>query len=149
MKVLLATRLGFPGLVLRVFLAVVFFPHGAQKVLGWFGGYGFTATLNFFTNTLHLPAALAVLVFAAEFLGPLALIIGFLTRLAALGILCDMIGAVGMIHGRNGFFMNWAGKTPPVEGFEFHLLAIGIALALVIGGAGELSVDKAIAGERT
>jgi putative oxidoreductase len=147
MKGLFATRSGFSGLVLRLFLAVVFFPHGAQKVLGWFGGYGFTGTLNFFTTMMHVPMVLALAVFAAEFLGPIALVVGFLTRLAALGILLDMIGAVAMIHAHNGFFMNWAGKTPPVEGFEFHLLAIAIALALIIGGAGELSVDKAIAGE--
>jgi putative oxidoreductase len=134
MKGLFATRSGFSGLVLRVFLAVVFFPHGAQKVLGWFGGYGFSGTLNFFTNTLHVPTALALLVFAIEFLGPFALLIGFLTRLAALGILFDMVGAVALIHAHNGFFMNWAGKTPPAEGFEYHLLAIAIALALVIGG---------------
>jgi putative oxidoreductase len=147
MNGLFATRSGFTGLVLRVFLAVVIFPHGAQKVLGWFGGFGFTNTLNFFTNTMHVPAPLVLLVFAVEFLGPIGLFVGFLTRLAALGILVDMIGAIAIVHGHNGFFMNWMGKTPPAEGFEYHLLVIGMALALILGGAGELSVDKAIAGD--
>ncbi len=143
MKALFKTEAGWSGLVLRLLLGIVMFPHGAQKVLGWFGGYGFSASLNFFTNTLHVPAPLAILVFALEFFGSLALIIGFLTRLVALGLLIEMIVAIAMIHGHYGFFMNWFGKQAG-EGFEYHLLVIAICLALLIGGAGNLSVDQVL-----
>lgn len=120
------------------------FPHGAQKALGWFGGPGCSQTMGLFTDQLHLPAALALLVIAAEFLGSLGLIAGFLTRVAAFGIACNMVGAILLVHLPNGFFMNWTGQQAG-EGFEFHILAIGIALALLIGGGGKASVDRAIA----
>jgi putative oxidoreductase len=134
------------GLILRLTLAVVMFPHGAQKVLGWFGGQGLTSTLQFFTNA-GIPPILAWLVLAAEFLGPLGLAVGLLTRLAALGIAGVMLGAIKMVHWQKGFFMNWSG-TQQGEGFEFHLLALGIALALVIMGGGAASVDRALSGSR-
>lgn len=134
------------GLILRLTLAVVMFPHGAQKVLGWFGGQGLTPTLQFFTSA-GIPPVLAWLVIAAEFLGPLGLIIGLLTRLAALGIAGVMLGAMKMVHWKNGFFMNWSG-TQQGEGFEFHLLALGIAIALVIMGGGAASVDRALTSSR-
>jgi putative oxidoreductase len=127
-----------------VFLAVVFFPHGAQKVFGWFGGPGFTGQMEAFTQYLHIPAILAFLAIMAEFLGPLGLITGLLTRVAALGIMTNMLVAVPMLHWKHGFFMNWFGKQAG-EGFEYHLLVIAIALALVIKGGGALSADKAIA----
>lgn len=139
-KKLLESDGGQVALVLRVALAVVIFPHGAQKVLGWFGGYGFSATLQYFTETLGIPAPLAVLVILAEFLGPIGLAIGFLARPAALGILAVMIGAL-FFHVQNGFFMNWSGQQSG-EGFEFHLLAIAIAAAVAILGAGPLSLDR-------
>lgn len=131
-------------LILRLVLGVVFFAHGAQKVLGWFGGYGFSGTLNFFTHNMGIPAPLAVLAFAAEFLGGIGLIIGLLGRIAALGILVNMVVAIVMVHARNGFFMNWSG-TQAGEGFEYHLLAIAIAAAILLKGSGALSVDKALA----
>ena len=134
------------GLILRLTLAVVMFPHGAQKALGWFGGEGLTPTLQFFTSA-GIPPVLAWLVIAAEFLGPLGLAIGLLTRLAALGIAGVMIGAIKMVHWKNGFFMNWSG-TQQGEGFEYHLLALGIALALVIMGGGAASVDRSLARSR-
>jgi putative oxidoreductase len=134
------------GLILRLTLAVVMFPHGAQKVLGWFGGQGLTPTLQFFTSA-GIPPVLAWLVLAAEFLGPLGLIVGLLTRLAALGIAGVMLGAMKMVHWQNGFFMNWSG-TQQGEGFEFHLLALGIAIALVIMGGGAASVDRALTSSR-
>ena len=96
------------GLILRLTLAVVIFPHGAQKVLGWFGGPGLTPTLQFFASA-GIPPVLAWLVLAAEFLGPLALAVGLLTRLAAFGIAGVMFGAIKMVHWNNGFFMNWSG----------------------------------------
>ena len=132
------------ALILRVMLGVVFFPHGAQKALGWFGGYGLTGTLGYFTETMGLPLAAAALVIAAEFLGSLGLITGLLTRLAAFGILCVMTGAIFLVHLPHGFFMNWGGNQAG-EGFEFHLLAIAIALALMVKGGGRWSLDRLIA----
>jgi len=132
------------SLILRVMLGVVFFPHGAQKVLGWFGGFGLEGTLGFFTQTMGLPLAVAALVIAAEFLGSLGLITGLLTRLAAFGILCVMTGAIFLVHLPNGFFMNWSGNQAG-EGYEYHLLAIAIALALMFKGGGRWSLDRLIA----
>jgi putative oxidoreductase len=131
-------------LILRVTLGVVMFPHGAHKLLGWFGGYGFAGTMDMFTQKMGIPAALAFLVIVTESLGSLGLIVGFLTRLAAFGIFCIMVVAIAMVHWPNGFFMNWSGKQPG-EGFEYHLLVIGIAIVLMIWGAGRSSVDRVVA----
>jgi putative oxidoreductase len=129
--------------LLRVILGLVFFPHGAQKALGWFGGYGFSGTMGFFTGALHVPALFAFLAVAAEFAGAIALIFGLFTRLAAFGIGTVMLVAVAMIHGQYGFFMNWSGQLQG-EGFEYHLLALGVALVLVIRGGGKWAADTAI-----
>lgn len=131
------------ALVLRLMLAIVFFPHGAQKVLGWFGGHGLEGTINYFTQSMGFPFILAVLVIVAEFLGPIGLFFGFLTRLAALGIACVMVGAIFMVHLQHGFFMNWQGNQAG-EGVEYHLLAIAIAVALMIKGGGRWSLDGII-----
>jgi len=144
MRKLFATHDSWSLLILRVTLGVVMFPHGAQKLLGWFGGYGFSGTMDMFTNKMGIPAALAFLVIMTEFFGSLGLIVGFLTRLAAFGGFCIMVVAIGMVHWQNGFFMNWSGKQAG-EGFEYHLLAIGIALVLMIYGAGKGSVDQGVA----
>lgn len=144
---LLRTDDDFSSLVLRVMLGLVFFPHGAQKVLGWFGGHGLAGTLDFFTANMGIPMVLAIMVIAAEFLGALGLITGFLTRLSALGILSVMLGAIFMVHLPNGFFMNWGGKQAG-EGFEYHLLAIAIAATLMLKGGGKWSVDGLIARRR-
>jgi putative oxidoreductase len=144
MRWLFGTSAGWSGLVLRVGLGIVMFPHGMQKVSAWFGGHGFAATYQQFTQVMHFPAAIAVLVILAESLGSIGLIVGCLTRIAAFGILCNMIGAIALVHWRNGFFMNWFGQRSG-EGFEYHLLAITISLALVIVGAGNWSIDKSIA----
>ena len=122
---------------------VVFFPHGAQKLLGWFGGHGFAGTMGFFTDKMGLPAAIAFLVIMAESFGALGLIFGLLTRFAAFGIACVMTGAIFTVHLPHGFFMNWYGNQKG-EGFEYHLLAIAIAVALMIKGGGRFSVDRAI-----
>lgn len=132
------------GLILRVSLGVVMLPHGAQKLLGWFGGPGFSVAMAGFTDKMHIPAPLAVAVIAAESFGALGLIVGLCTRIAAFGILCDMIGAIALVHWHNGFFMNWAG-TQAGEGFEYHLLAIAVSLVLLIAGAGRWSLDRLIA----
>ncbi|HEX7182110.1 MAG TPA: DoxX family protein [Thermoanaerobaculia bacterium] len=129
--------------IVRLALGIVMFPHGAQKLLGWFGGHGFGGTMQFFTQQMGLPAAVVVLVIIAEFFGALSLIFGFLGRLGAFGVLCVMLGAIFMVHLQNGFFMNWYG-TQQGEGYEYHLLAIGMALAVIIRGSGALSVDRAM-----
>jgi putative oxidoreductase len=133
-------------LLLRLVLGAVFFPHGAQKALGWFGGPGFTGTMGALTQQMRIPPPLAFLAIAAEFAGPLGLILGLLTRLAAFGLLADMLVAVALVHRKVGFFMNWTG-TQKGEGFEFHLLASGLALALMLQGGGKLSADRALAGK--
>lgn len=143
MKFLLKTNDSFAPTLARLTLGVVMFPHGAQKVLGLFGGYGFHGTMNFFTQQMHIPAVFAALAIAAEFLGSLGLITGFLTRIAAFGIAMNMVVAVAMVHAANGFFINWFGNQKG-EGFEYHILAIGLALIAMIYGAGKLSVDSAI-----
>jgi putative oxidoreductase len=139
-KKLLETNDDIAGFVLRVLLGVVMLPHGAQKLLGWFGGYGFSGTMGFFTDKMGIPAVFALLVIITEFFGSLALIAGALTRLAAFGIGCIMLAATLMVHLPHGFFMNWAGKQQG-EGFEFHLLAMAIAVALMIIGGGRWSID--------
>jgi putative oxidoreductase len=131
---------GFP-LVTRVVLGAVIFPHGAQKLLGCFGGYGFAGTMRYFTDTLHIPAPLALLVILGESLGALGLIVGLGTRLAAAGIALTMLGAIALTHAPHGFFMNWFGQQRG-EGFEFHLLVLGMALPLARWGAGALSLDR-------
>jgi putative oxidoreductase len=133
--------------ILRLVLGVVFFAHGAQKVFGWFGGYGFAATLQYMGG-LGIPKALAVLAVAMEFGGSILLILGALTRLGALGIIGIMLGAMATVHLKVGFFMNWNG-TQNGEGFEYHLLALVIALALLIRGGGAYSVDGALTQTRT
>lgn len=149
MKGLLATSDSIVDMLLRLTLAAVFFPHGAQKVLGWFGGHGLTATYGMFTQTMGIPGPLVWMVFAAEFLGPIGLLFGFLTRVAAFGIFCVMAAAVWMVHAKVGFFMNWSGRMPAgSEGFEFHLLALALCLAVMVRGGGAFSVDGAIAGRR-
>jgi len=138
---LLRTDKDISALVLRVLLGIVFFPHGAQKVLGWFGGHGFTGTMNSFTGSLGIPAVFAFLAIMAEFLGSLGLIVGLLTRVAAFGIACVMAVAVYMLHFQNGFFMNWFGSQKG-EGFEYHILVVAITLALMIKGGGLWSLDR-------
>lgn len=124
----------------RIVLGIVFFAHGAQKALGWFGGYGFSGTMGFFTHQMGIPAPFAFLAICAEFLGGIGLIVGFLTRIAAFGVFCNMLVAVMLVHRHVGFFMNWAGNQKG-EGFEYHLLALAITLAIMMAGAGALSVD--------
>jgi putative oxidoreductase len=129
--------------ILRLVLGVVFFAHGAQKMLGWFGGFGFAGTMDFFTGMAHIPAPLAFLAIAAEFFGGMGLILGFLTRIAAFGIGVNMLVAIMIEHRAFGFFMNWTG-TQKGEGYEFHLLVLAIVAYLMIRGAGAFSVDRVL-----
>jgi putative oxidoreductase len=138
-----ATRNELAPLLLRLTLGLVMLPHGLQKTLGMFGGYGFSGTMNFFTQ-MGIPTGVALLVILAESFGAVGLLAGFATRLGALGIGLTMLGAILLVHWPNGFFMNWGGNQTG-EGFEFHLLALGIALALLIKGGGALSIDRLIA----
>ncbi|MBN8220189.1 MAG: DoxX family protein [Spirochaetes bacterium] len=124
--------------VARVGLGFVMLPHGAQKLLGWFGGYGFSQTVSFFSS-LGIPTAIGTLIVLAESFGALALILGLGTRFAALGITVTMIGAA-IFQRQHGFFMNWFGQQQG-EGFEYHLLAIALGLILVVGGGGLFSLD--------
>ena len=129
--------------ILRLVTGIVIFAHGAQKMLGWFGGYGFSGTMGFFTGTMHIPAPLAFLAIAAEFFGGIGLILGFLTRIAAFGITVNMLVAIATVHLPFGFFMNWSG-TQKGEGFEYHLLTLAVTTFLMIRGAGAFSVDRAL-----
>jgi len=129
--------------ILRLVLGIVFFAHGAQKMFGWFGGYGFTGTMGFFTGAMHIPAVFAFLSIAAEFFGGLGLIFGFLTRIAAFGITVNMLVAIAMVHAQFGFFMNWAG-TQKGEGIEYHLLTLAATIFLMIKGGGAFSIDRAL-----
>jgi putative oxidoreductase len=132
------------GLILRVMLGAVMFPHGAQKLLGWFGGHGFSGTMGFFTGSMGIPAVFALLVIIAESFGAIGLITGLLTRVAAFGIGCTMVVAAFMLHVQNGFFMNWLGNQKG-EGFEYHVLAVAIAVALIVKGGGLWSLDGLVA----
>ncbi len=126
-------------LYLRVTLGVILFPHGAQKLVGWFGGFGFDGTIGFFTDTIGLPWIIGFLVILIEFFGALALIMGFTTRIMALGTLAIMLGAIWTSHLEFGFFMNWSGNQPG-EGYEYHLLVI--AIALIMRGGGKWAIDS-------
>lgn len=128
--------------IARIALGIVILPHGLQKLLGLFGGPGFSGTVDYFVSS-GLPAFVAILIIIGESFGALGLILGFLSRLAALGITIIMLGAIITVHLQNGFFMNWDGSKAG-EGFEFHLLAIGLALIVLIKGGGIWSVDGAI-----
>jgi putative oxidoreductase len=143
LRKLLVTDDNTATVILRSVLGAVFFAHGAQKMLGWFGGYGFAGTMGYFTGQAHIPAVFAFLAIAAEFFGGLGLMFGFLTRIAAFGISVNMLVAIATVHGPFGFFMNWTGAQKG-EGFEYHLLVLAMTGFLMIRGAGAFSLDRAI-----
>ena len=139
---LISTNRDAGALVGRVMLGALLIPHGFQHALGLFGGYGFSGTLGWMTNTLGFPAPLAALAIVTELVAPFALIVGLGGRLAALGLIGLMAGAVST-HVPNGFFMNWFGSLPTAaEGFEYHLVVIGLAAVVGINGSGALSIDR-------
>ncbi len=144
MKALFQTDDAWSSFLLRITLGCVMFPHGAQKLLGWSGGHGFSGTMGFFTEQMGMPALIAFLIIIGESFGSVGLLIGFLTRFTAASLGIIMLGAIGLVHLPNGFFMNWFGQQAG-EGYEYHLLVIGMCLALMITGAGRWSVDGAIA----
>ena len=128
--------------IIRVVVGVLFFVHGAQKMLGWWGGPGFTAMMHGFESQ-GVPAAFAFLAIAAEFFGGIGMVLGFLTRIAAFGISVNMVVAILTVHLRNGLFMNWSGQQKG-EGFEFHLLVLAITISIMLVGAGAFSIDGMI-----
>ena len=144
MRAFFATDDRWTGLILRLTLGLVMFPHGAQKLLGWFGGFGFDGTMGFFTQKMGLPWIIAFLVIMGEFFGSLTLIVGFFTRFVAASFVVIMVGAITTSHLAHGFFMNWSGQQQG-EGYEYHLLVIGMSVALMLTGAGQLSVDRMVA----
>lgn len=146
MKKLLSTENSLATTILRVFLALVVFPHGAQKLLGWFGGYGFEGTMQYFTQIVGLPWIVGFLVILLEFFGPIALVVGIGTRIVSILFLALAIGIAFSAHVQFGFFQNWFGNQKG-EGYEFFLFWIAIAAALFIKGAGKYSVDFSLVKE--
>jgi putative oxidoreductase len=143
MKKIFHTNENSAALVIRAVLGLIVFPHGAQKLLGWFGGFGFTGTMDFFTQTVHLPWIIGFLVIMIEFAGSLMLIAGIATRVVAVLFIINFIGVIVTSHIKHGFFINWLGNQQG-EGYEYHLLIIGMAASLLLSGAGRLSVDRLI-----
>ena len=131
------------GLILRLTLGLIIFPHGAQKALGWFGGYGFSGTMGFFTDSMNLPWLIAFMVIVIEFVGSISLIAGFASRIWSAWTIVLMLGIILTSHIDNGFFMNWFGNQKG-EGYEYHLLVIGLSVATLINGSGKYSVDKSL-----
>jgi putative oxidoreductase len=142
-QLLFGNQNDWSGFILRIGLGIVMLPHGAQKLFGWFGGYGFSATMGFFTKTLKLPWIISVLVILIELFGSVALLLGFASRVWSLGLMVIMLGAIYTTNGKNGFFMNWFGNQSG-EGYEYHLLVISICIAIILTGSGKYSLDGLI-----
>src|ERR1700739_3211018 len=140
---LMDTHAGWVLAIARIVLGVIFFAHGAQKLLGWFGGPGLANSMRTFAEHLHVPSTLAFLVIAGEFFSGIGLIVGLFSRIAALGIALTMVGAIATVHLRFGLFLNWFGSQKG-HGIEYHLLAIALALIVVVKGAGALSLDRLV-----
>lgn len=138
----LGTDSGAGALALRIPVGIVFAAHGAQKLFGWFGGYGLEGTGEFFgsvgLNPGYLMALLAGLV---EFFGGLALVAGVLVRPAAAALAFAMLIAIFAVHFGNGFFADKGG-------YEYALTLFAASLSLLFSGAGRFSVDRAVVGQR-
>jgi putative oxidoreductase len=143
-KIIATSWNNWSALIARLALGLTIFPHGAQKLLGWFGGYGFSGTMGYFTTQAHLPYIIGLLVILIEFFGSLFLIFGFLSRVAALGFIAVYIGAVATVHAANGFFMNWNMEAMKGEGWEYFILLFGLAIIVLISGGGKASIDAAL-----
>lgn len=145
MKKLLATNSNnWTALIARLALGITLFPHGAQKLFGWFGGFGFNGTMGFLTGQAHLPWIIALLVILIEFFGALFLIFGFATRIAAFAVIINFLGVVLTTALHNDFFMNWSAQANKAEGIEYYILLFGLALIALIAGGGKASVDATI-----
>jgi len=148
-KILVTSPENTSALIARIFLAVVVFPHGAQKLLGWFGGNGFENTITGLTANAGLPWIIALLVIIIEFFAPLFLVFGFLTRVAAFAIAVEFTGIVIKAHIHNGFFMNWYKQPNKGEGLEFFILLFGLVIILLVLGGGRASIDAALSQRTT
>ncbi|MCK6608130.1 MAG: DoxX family protein [Flavobacterium sp.] len=137
------TNNDWTGLILRLTIGIVLLPHGAQKMLGIFGGYGFKGTMGFFTETLHLPWIIGFLVIIIEFIGALSLIAGFASRIWSVLTIILFTGIIFTSHLDHGFFMNWFGNQKG-EGYEYHLLVIGLSLATLLNGSGKYAIDESL-----
>ncbi len=144
MDMIFGTFPSWSMLIVRVVLGVIFFAHGAQKVFGWFGGNGLKGTIGYFKQALGIPAAATVIAAGIECFGGLAVLVGFLARPAALGLIVVMLVAISTVHWKNGFFLNWANAPGKGHGYEMNLALIGMALAVLVAGAGRFSVDRLI-----
>jgi putative oxidoreductase len=142
-KIIATNPNNWAALIARLALGLTIFPHGAQKLLGWFGGYGFSGTMGYFTTQVHLPYIIGLLFILIEFFGSLFLIFGFLTRLSAIGFLVIYTGALATVHAANGFFMNWNLEAGKGEGWEYFIMLFGLALIALIWGGGKASIDAA------
>lgn len=140
-KILLETGNHWTGLIARLSLGLLILPHGMQKVFGWFGGFGFKGTMQYFTEYIRIPGFLAVFVLFAELAGSLLLIAGLATRFWALVLVAIMTGAVVTEHRANGFFMDWNGQMQG-EGYEYHLAIIVLSFILILNGGGKYAADK-------
>lgn len=140
-QLLFKTNNDWTGFIIRLTIGLILFPHGAQKLLGVFGGYGFSGTMTFFTGTVHLPWIIGFLVIIIEFFGALLLMAGLGTRVWAALIVVLMLGIIFTTHAANGFFMNWFGNQKG-EGFEFDLMMIGLSLAALLNGGGKYALDR-------
>lgn len=138
---MLNTESNWGALIARLTLGIVLFPHGAQKMLGLFGGYGFAGTMDAFTNQMNLPWIVAFAVIMIEFFGSIFLILGFASRLWSLAIAGLFVGIIFTAHLEHGFFMNWFGNQAG-EGYEYALLIIGIAITVLINGSGKYALDS-------
>ena len=137
---ILATDPSWVPTLARIILGVIFFAHGSQKVFGWFGGAGLRQTLRTLSEFVGLPSIIALAAVGAELIGGAALILGFIGRISALGILVNMLAAIFMVHGKYGLFMNWFGDRKG-HGIEYHLLAIALAIVIIVEGSGAFSLD--------
>ena len=142
-QLIFRTNNDWAGLITRLTIGTILFAHGAQKMLGWFGGYGFNGTMGFFTETMHLPWMIGFFVIVIEFFGSISLLIGFAVRVWAILTIIIMLGIIFTSHIGNGFFMNWFNNQKG-EGYEFHLLVIGLSIAALINGGGKFSIDEKI-----
>jgi putative oxidoreductase len=141
MKKIILRKTDITSALLRIMLAIIIFPHGAQKMLAWFGGYGFNRTMSYFTDTLGLPYWIALIVIIIEFISPILLLLGSFSRIVAASIFALFIGIILTSHLDNGFFMNWFGNQPG-EGYEYHLLILTISMAIIILGPGKYTIGK-------
>ena len=142
-NIIFNTNNDWTGLITRLSIGLILFPHGAQQMLGIFGGNGFTGTMAFLTNTMHLPWLIAFVVITIDFFGSIFLVTGFASRLWSIAIVVIFIGTIFTAHIGNGFFMNWYG-TQKGEGFEYALLVIGLSIATLINGSGKYSIDYVV-----